>query len=790
MTSAAGIPSSMLAHSACAGAVTTASVPRPLRHWLPETDPGELTVMNKRHFIAPVRSWLSVVAGLLLVLGAVRSLRAQAPGTLDPTFDRNASAVEGQVNAVAVQPDGKIIVGGEFTKVGGQPRANLARLQPDGTVESLATFKIGSGVNGPVSCIAIQSDGKIIIGGLFSVIDGQPHRCIARLRADGTAETAAEFNMGNGPSPAGPDTAVTCLAIQPDEKILIGGRFDQVNGQPRSGIARLEPDGTMESTATFDTGSGVGPVNLYDRVYSLALQPDGRILIGGGFESVNNQLHRFLARLNSDGTVQGLASFNPGNDLAMYGALVQPDARILIGGYFLYVNQNPEGPLVRLLPDGSVADPGSFTANLSIYGRVVQAIACQADGKILAIWAGNSVKVLRLQANGIVEVEASIVGPRSPGIPPMICQADGKILIAGSYETVDGQFHNGIARLLNGPAPQSVSVTSRQRVEWMRSGAAPEVEQVTFELSDGSGDSWTPLGPGVRVAGGWECTGLTLPATGTIRARGRSLSGNRGSSGLYETIAPFSRITPEISIQHPPGVELVSGSGVVDFGPVVVESEMSRTFTIRNAWTGELSGITISKSPDGNPADFSISPPNASTLAPDASMSFTVSVRPSASGTRSGVLQVASNDEDENPFSIALTATGTEPTPLQAWRSLHFGTPYDTGAGADLNDPDGDCLANLIEFATGSNPLAVSPPIGELVRNGNNLEFTYTRRKAALSELTFVREFSDTLSGNWSRFGSSVETILSDDGLTQQVKVNTPAGTGGRRFVRLRVTRL
>ena len=93
-----------------------------------------------------------------------------------------------------------------------------------------------------------------------------------------------------------------------------------------------------------------------------------------------------------------------------------------------------------------------------------------------------------------------------------------------------------------------------------------------------------------------------------------------------------------------------------------------------------------------------------------------------------------------------------------------------------------------MEFATGSHPREYSPPVGLVVKNGNVLEFTYTRRKAALAEVTFIREFSETLAGVWSRTGSTVVTILTDDDI-QTVRVNNPAGINGKRFVRLRVTR-
>ena len=117
------------------------------------------------------------------------------------------------------------------------------------------------------------------------------------------------------------------------------------------------------------------------------------------------------------------------------------------------------------------------------------------------------------------------------------------------------------------------------------------------------------------------------------------------------------------------------------------------------------------------------------------------------------------------------------------------GSPYSTGPGADLNDADGDGILNLMEFATGSDPKAVSPPVGQLVKNGGTLEFTYSRPTAAVAEVKYELEASVSLSGIWNKSGMTT-SILSDDGTTQQVKVTSSAGSLGKRFVRLRVTRL
>ena len=120
-------------------------------------------------------------------------------------------------------------------------------------------------------------------------------------------------------------------------------------------------------------------------------------------------------------------------------------------------------------------------------------------------------------------------------------QADGKIIISGHFPHLGGVTSNIVARLLNNPAMQSLTATSASRVQWLRGGASPETHYVTFDLSTDGGTNWTPLGVGTRITGGSELTGLSLPATGQVRARARVISGQyNGSSGLVESVAGFS----------------------------------------------------------------------------------------------------------------------------------------------------------------------------------------------------------------------------------------------------------
>jgi len=172
-------------------------------------------------------------------------------------------------------------------------------------------------------------------------------------------------------------------------------------------------------------------------------------------------------------------------------------------------------------------------------------------------------------------------------------QADGKLLLGGTFTTYNGQTRNKIARLANDAATESFDLPSRTQLQWLRGGAGPELDQVTFDLSTNNGASWILLGPGTRIAGGWELVGQALPATGQLRARGRVAGGNyNGSAGLVETVAAFS-FGPEISVQQPAPVNLGAGVTLTAIG--------SGVGSLSYQWKKD--GVTI---PGANGSSFSI----------------------------------------------------------------------------------------------------------------------------------------------------------------------------------------
>ncbi len=164
-------------------------------------------------------------------------------------------------------------------------------------------------------------------------------------------------------------------------------------------------------------------------------------------------------------------------------------------------------------------------------------------------------RLARLNTDGTLD--AGFVPDPNGTVASVAVQADGNILIGGGFTTVGGVTRNSIARLANDPATQSLTVPSVSRVEWLRGGASPEAQDVAFELSADGGTTWTPLGAGMRITGGWEKAGLSLPASGLVRARARVTHGGR-SFGLVEALATYA--FPQLT-----GLSL-SGGGSFQFG--------------------------------------------------------------------------------------------------------------------------------------------------------------------------------------------------------------------------------
>jgi len=384
-------------------------------------------------------------AKLLLLMLAIGSLItfAQA-GALDTSFDPGTGA-NSIIETTSIQANGKIIIAGWFSSYNETAINRIARLNDNGTLDN--TFDPGTGVNNVIRTTSIQTD-KIIIGGSFTSYNGDSSiKYLARLMDDGTLDT--DFNMGG----AGANNSVYTTYVQDDGKIIIGGNFTSYNGTTANRIARLNMDGTLD--AGFNNG-GTG-ADWYVR--SIAVQDDGKIIIGGGFSSYNGTSRNYIARLMDDGTLD--MSFSTGSAANDYVRTIsiQANGKIIIGGSFLNYNNSNINGIVRLNDTDGTLDnsfaPGTGASYMGSSNTGIWTTVIQGDGKIIIggysdYFSGTLInRIARLNNDGTIDnIFDQGTGTNSPVLTSSI-QADGKIIIGGGFSTYNGTSRNGIARILD-----------------------------------------------------------------------------------------------------------------------------------------------------------------------------------------------------------------------------------------------------------------------------------------------------------------------------------------------------
>lgn len=309
----------------------------------------------------------------------------------------------GIIRALSAQADGKIILGGKFSTFDGNPAVNIARLNSDGSFDD--TFDTGTGFNGIVYTTVVQSDGKIIVGGDFTEFDGNPVPRMARLNTDGSWDE--EFTTNDGLGLNGPPRS---FAIQSDGKIVIGGDFSTFDFASSYNITRINSDGTSDIAFDLMTGFGfTGPV------YSVVVQSDGKIVAGGDFLQFNTASSPRLARLNSSGSIDGTftTGIDEGADNSVLALALHSDQKILVGGNFNSFSDVSVGKFARLNTNGTLDT--TFRTNLGTgFNGFVTSVAVQSDGKIVVGGSFTSVngtsanQVARLNADGTPDTSFNV----------------------------------------------------------------------------------------------------------------------------------------------------------------------------------------------------------------------------------------------------------------------------------------------------------------------------------------------------------------------------------------------
>jgi len=372
--------------------------------------------------------------------GEIFTTQAQ-PGSLDFTFDPGTGPSD-FIKTSAIQTDGKIIIGGQFLIYNGTPANFVTRVKDDGTLDT--SFHSGSGADYLVLTSALQNNGQIIIGGAFGHYDGVAKPSIARLNDNGTLDN--NFDPGTGA-----DGYLYASAVQSNGKILIGGGFFLYNGVPRNGIARLNTDGSLDPT--FTPGMGTTTSGLNYPVYTIAIQTDGKIIIGGTFTTYNDTAENYITRLNTDGSIDTSFHIGTGPTSAIRTMCLQPDGKIIIAGDFDSCDGTARNYIARLNADGTVDtdfDPGTGTDG------IVYTTALQTDGKIIIGGSFNTFNDSARKCIARVNTDGSLDQSFYPGaganshVYTSALQNDGKIIIGGVFNSYDNTGRNHIARVIGG----------------------------------------------------------------------------------------------------------------------------------------------------------------------------------------------------------------------------------------------------------------------------------------------------------------------------------------------------
>ena len=275
--------------------------------------------------------------------------RLNPDGTLDSSFNPGAGA-DNVVLAAARQDDDRVVIAGLFSTFDGQVRNFVARLTENGSLD--ATFDPGAGADAPIRALALDGAGRVLVGGEFTQIDGVGRNRIARLNSNGAVDKTFDPGMAA-------NNAVNAITVGPDRFPIIGGLFTNVNGVARNRIVKLDEDGNVD--LSFDPPQGADQF-----VSALALQSDGKILIGGGFTTIGGVTRNRITRLNTDGTVDSSYNVGSGADEFIAAIAMQNDGAAVVGGAFTTINGRSY-PRVARIVTGENVGVGSFDLSAATY---------------------------------------------------------------------------------------------------------------------------------------------------------------------------------------------------------------------------------------------------------------------------------------------------------------------------------------------------------------------------------------------------------------------------------------
>jgi uncharacterized delta-60 repeat protein len=373
---------------------------------------------------------------------------------LDSRFAATANTAggfNGVVRAIDYQSDGKIIVGGDFTEFNKNTVKRICRLNPDGTEDNTFTSNLGTGFSSGVLTIKVQPDDKILVGGVFTDFNGTTVNRICRLNPDGTEDNTFTTNIGSGF-----DSSVYSIKLLSDNAIIVGGNFSSFNGNTVGRIAKLNSNGTYNSSFTTNAGTGFNGA-----VFSLDIDPSDNIYVGGEFTGFNGTTVYRAAKMSGTGVQNSTFSSNISNNLNnQVNAIRYNSNKVLIGGDFTGAFGTGLNYIYQLNPDGT--QDTDFMVQATNYGAgsgydgTVRTIEAVADGWLVGgsftDYNGTTISYFNYlqntgkQLNGYRAYGSGFVANKG-GINILKLYPGNKVLVGGNMTSYDGITNNYFANL-------------------------------------------------------------------------------------------------------------------------------------------------------------------------------------------------------------------------------------------------------------------------------------------------------------------------------------------------------
>lgn len=353
------------------------------------------------------------------------------------------------VFASILQPDGKYVVGGDFTRASGYDCSRIARYNPDGSIDQ--SFSKHGGINEEIAAMALLPDGKILIGGRFVTVYGQKVGHLARLNPDGSLDRTFPVMI--------PDYTVTCIAFQADGKILVGGKFSQVSPSKteRNCLVRLNPDGSVDESLHIGRGAD-------GQVDCIGVQSDGRIVLAGKFAKFHDRDCSRIVRLMPTGVIDKTFVIGTGFDASVMALKIQPDGNILVGGQFNHYDGQRSINLIRLDRDGNVEKRFTTGANAFVG-------AIEMEGPDL-IWVGGNFttfdgkpchRLVRLRLDGTRDPDFEINTGTDGSVRTLTLVHNVGMLAGGNFNNFAGKSTPHLVMVRTGRPSATKAVSSNLR---------------------------------------------------------------------------------------------------------------------------------------------------------------------------------------------------------------------------------------------------------------------------------------------------------------------------------------